>query len=489
MWTRIESLGSPRLTAAEPIRRAPHVLWVVGLTALALVLRVAFALIFQPTSLTSNDALFYHAVAAQIADGHGFSLYGEPTAHWPPVGPYLFGAAYRVAGPDPLAAVLVNAVLGAATVALLYVTALKALGPVAARFAAGVLAVMPGQILFADTLLAETAYTFILVGFLALVAWLPERRWWVPVALGAVAGIAALTRGEGLVLPVIALAAWWPELPWRALLGRMAALVVAMAVVVVPWTVRNAAEAGSFVGVATNSSTTLWSGHNPKADGGATYAPPSLLAPATKKTGIEFEVAEGRLLRREALEYMRSHPLRELTLIPRKLVSLNEGDSKALDVWIHEGEGAAYRVADVNRFLERGGTAREFGRVPSRAPAVIGRTPARVVGVLADVAYYALLAATLVSVVLFWRRLWGNRVMRGALAMVGAAMFLYGFVYYGNFRYRVPLEPLMLLLAAPLAVWLPGLRASRRAHRRAGRSTKVSDSQPSSTETGSANTA
>ena len=465
MRARFESLGSPRLTAEEPIRRSPHLRWVLGLTAAALVLRVAFVLAFEPTSLTSNDALFYHAVAATIADGDGFSLYGEPTAHWPPVGPYLFGLAYWVAGPEPLAAVLVNAVIGAATVPLLYVTALRALGTRAARFAGAALAVMPGQILFADTLLAETVYTFILVAFLALVAYLPARRWWAPVALGALAGVAALTRGEGVVLPLIALVAWWPELSRRALLGRMAALVLAIAVVVVPWTVRNTAEAGSFVGVATNSSTTLWSGHNPGADGGPTYAPRSLLAPALKKTGLEFEIAEARLLRREALKYMREHPLRELSLIPRKLVSLNEGDSSAIDVWIHEGDGAAFDYRQVNRYLDGGGSAAGFGQsVPPRAPAVIGRTPARVVGVVADVAYYALLAATIASLILFWRTLWRNRVLRGALAMIGAALFLYGFVYYGNFRYRVPLEPLMMLLAAPAVLALsPALsRLSRR---------------------------
>jgi hypothetical protein len=296
-----------------------------------------------------------------------------------------------------------------------------------------------------------------------------------------------------LVLPVIALAAWYPELPWRALLGRLAAVVAAMVLVMAPWVVRNTVEAGSFVGVATNSSTTLWSGHNPGADGGATYAPRSLLAPALRKKGIDFEAAEGRLLRHQALEYMRTHPLRELSLIPRKLVALNEGDSKATEVWIHEGKGAAFDYRDVNRFLESGGSAQEFRRVPSRAPAVIGSTAAGVVDVAADVAYYALLAATLASVVLFGRRLWRDRVLRGALAMLGAAVVLYGFVYYGNFRYRVPLEPLMMLVAAPLVAagsdgrW--NLRATLRPHRRAGRSTTVSDSQPSSSESGSANTA
>ncbi len=28
------------------------------------------------------------------------------------------------------------------------------------------------------------------------------------------------------------------------------------------------------------------------------------------------------------------------------------------------------------------------------------------------------------------------------------ALFLYGFLYYGNYRYRLPYEPLMVLVAA-----------------------------------------
>ena len=442
--------------AIRGIRRGPHLPWLVGLTALALALRLGFVLAFEPTSLRVNDSLFYHAVASELADGEGFSLFGQPTAHWPPVVPFLFSLPYRLVGPEPLSAAVLNAVLGAATVPLLYAAALRPLGVVAARFAGLALALMPGQILFADTLTSETTFTFLLVAFVALAGLLPERRWWAPVALGAVAGVAALTRGEGLVLPVIALAAWYPVLARRELLGRLAVLVVTMAVVVAPWMARNASHADSFVGVATNSSTTLWSGHNPDADGAATYAPPSLLRPAAGKSGIAYEVAEARVLRREAFEHMRTRPLRELGLIPLKLVALNQGDSEAIGTWIHDGSRPAV-VANAPARLPAGEAVGDQRDLPP-APPVIGRTAARTAGILADVAYYGLLAAMVASLAVFGRGLWRHRVLRGSLAMIGAALFLYGFVYYGNFRYRVPLEPLMILVAAPLAPALLELR-------------------------------
>ena len=57
------------------------------------------------------------------------------------------------------------------------------------------------------------------------------------------------------------------------------------------------------------------------------------------------------------------------------------------------------------------------------------------------------------------RELWRNRVIRGVLVLFAGSLFLYGFVYYGNYRYRASLEPLMILVAAPLLARLWRLRS------------------------------
>jgi Dolichyl-phosphate-mannose-protein mannosyltransferase len=442
--------------AAGPATASVDVRFAVGLGALALLFRLAFVLAYPPTSFNFSDPLFYQVVAARLAHGDGFTFIGgAATAHWPPLVPFLLSLIYRVTGPDPQAAVAYNALLGAATVPLLYAVALRALGRGAAIAAALALALMPGQILFADAVLAETTYTFLLVGFLALVALVPERGW-KPVLLGAAVGVAALTRGEGLLLFVVPLAVWWPELGKRELAGRMALLIVTAAVVIVPWTIRNAAAMDAFVPIATNSSTTLWSGHNPKADGGPTYAPPSVLAPIAHTRGAEREVAEARLLRKEAFAYMRSHPGRELELIPLKLLSLNRGDSQVLGTWISSGGEASLTVSDLRSVLENSNGSGSVRRLLAPAPPVLDGFAKDVAGLLADGAYYLLLAATLAALVLVGSGLWRNRALRGVLAMFGAALFAYGFVYYGNYRYRIPLEPLMMLVAASLVPRLWG---------------------------------
>ncbi len=442
--------------ATGPATASVDVRLAVGLGALALLLRLAFVLAYPPTSFGFSDPLFYQVVASRLAHGDGFTFIGgAATAHWPPLVPFVLSLIYRVTGPDPQAAVAYNALLGAATVPLLYAVALRALGRGAAIAAALALVLMPGQILFADTVLAETTYTFVLVGFVALVALVPERGW-KPVLLGAAVGLAALTRGEGLLLVVVPLAVWWRELGRRELAGRMALVVVTAAVVIVPWTIRNAVAMDAFVPIATNSSTTLWSGHNPTANGGPTYATDAVLAPIAHTRGAEREVAEARLLRKEAFAYMRSHPLRELELIPLKLLSLNRGDSQVLGTWISSGGEASVTAPELSSVIEDPNGRRTVRGLLSPAKPVLDGFAAGLAGLLADVAYYLLLAATLAALALGARGLWRNRVLRGVLAMLGAAVVAYGFVYYGNYRYRIPLEPLMMLVAASLVPRLRG---------------------------------
>ena len=56
--------------------------------------------------------------------------------------------------------------------------------------------------------------------------------------------------------------------------------------------------------------------------------------------------------------------------------------------------------------------------------------------------------------------------MRAILAFLALAVPLYGFVYYGNVRYRVPLEPLMILVAS--AALTPRVVAAYTSRRSAG---------------------
>ncbi len=396
--------------------------WLLGLFALALALRVAWVLVVDRHGLAYNDTSFYHQTAARLADGDGYQWLGEPTSRWPPVYPGLLSLAYRVFGSDPLSGELLNAFLSALAVPLLYLCARRMYGRREAIVAGALLAVFPGQIFLTDVLLAETLYTTLLVAVLALCLVLPRDRWWVAGAIGLTIGVAAETRAEGLLLLILPLAIWWRPR------GREVALLAAGVVLVVgAWTARNAVEMDAFVPISTNGSQTLWSGHNDGAYGGPSYVTPSAAAQrAAPSSPREQELDDARRLRADALDWAIAHPLGEALLVPRKLAWLVRGDSAVLFQWVQPGA---------------------LGE-----PKAISDTAAIPLGNIADLFFYGLLALTLIAALVAWRSRPLTPGERALWILLSASLVLYGFVLYGNYRYRMPLEPVMILLAVPLLV-------------------------------------
>lgn len=409
---------------ARPASRDARI--VLGLTALALIARVAFVLSVDRDSFGFGDPAFYHYAASALAGGDGYlDLGGEPSARWPPVFPFVLAPFYALFGSDPLTGEIVNAVIGAACVPLIFLLVRRIFGRREGLIAAALLAVFPGQILYADLLLAETLFAFELLVFFLLLAVL-SPSWRSAALLGVVIGLAALTRGEGIFLPVVMLAVWWPALSKPALVRRLAVVAAGMVLVIAPWTVRNAIELDTFIPIANNSGATLWAGHNPDAFGGAMYATPDLITvPQTAEPGSpQAAIDQDRFLRDEALEFMVENPLDELKLIPLKLIHLNRGDSRIVDIWLNQ--------------------------VTPGDPKPVGGNTRIGMNLVLDFAYYALLALTILAVILFGRAGWRQPVLRGIYTLGIIALVLYGFVFYGNPRYRAPLEPLMIVLVAPV---------------------------------------
>jgi 4-amino-4-deoxy-L-arabinose transferase-like glycosyltransferase len=407
--------------------RRPETRDLLAIGVLALALRTAWALVYGRIANGPHDALFYQIAASNLEAGHGYTrLFGEATAQWPPGYPFIVSLAYEVFGVHVKLGLAINVVLGAATAMLLYLIGLRSFGRAGGRFAGTAFAILPAPIVYTGLFLSETTFIFLLVAFLALAVYLPKRVW-TPGVLGVVAGLAALTKGEGILLFLIPLAMWW-GLPRREWLRSAAVLLAAMALTILPWTIRNAIEMDAFIPVSSNASLTLWSGHNDDANGAQTYAPESLLARAESGDPTREEVEGAKLLRREAVSWAIHNPHKELGLIPRKLLALGNSASYVFPIWFN---------APGDRQL--------------------GRSSIIVFSVLADAFDYFLIFLTLAALVLIGgRRLWRlDPVLRGALAYLAASLVTYGFVYYGQFRYRLAMEPLMILVATPLVlrVW------------------------------------
>ena len=226
----------------------------MSIVALAVLLRVvaAFAMGDRVEPLPAiHDQVSYHALALRLLDGHGYSFAadwypftaaGAPTAHWSFGYPLYLAAVYAVFGVHPLAARLVQAVVGGVLLCLAGAWLGRRLfGGRAGTFTALALAVYPFFVYYGAALMTEAFYLCAVLGALALTVRLadaPSRRG--AVALGLAIGVAALLRQA--VLLVVPFQLGW--VLWRARgrvsAGQLALVVAAAGALILPWTARNA---------------------------------------------------------------------------------------------------------------------------------------------------------------------------------------------------------------------------------------------------------
>lgn len=266
-------------------------------------------------------------VAADHAPGA--ELVARPTAYRPPAYPYVLAGVQIVGGWLGLEAVsaarLAQALLGALLAGLVGLLGARIWGRRVGLIALALAAVDLPLILVSGTLISETLFVVLVLG--SLCAALEHRRRasgsgrrWLALA-GALAGLAALTRTNGLVLllPVVLLA--WPpggEAGGARRRPRLASAAVVLAcalLVVAPWTVRNAVLLGHFVPVSTETGGTLVGTYNPTSR--AERRPPAnwlvlsaipLYSVLNAEQRALPEVAVDDGLRADALRFAAQHP-------------------------------------------------------------------------------------------------------------------------------------------------------------------------------------
>jgi 4-amino-4-deoxy-L-arabinose transferase-like glycosyltransferase len=215
-----------------------------AIAAGGLAVRLVYSLVLTPHLRGLGDATYYHDLANALADGRGFvnPATGMPTALHPPLFPLVLAPSSLLGLDTYNAHRVVVCLIGTATIVCVGLLARQVAGDRAGLLAAAVAAVSPVLISADGAVMSET-----LLGLLVVLAVLAAYRlasMRSAVLLGAIVGLATLTRGEALLLlPLL--------LPWRR--PKLAAAVVAAFVVVlVPWTVRNLSTFDKPVALSTN---------------------------------------------------------------------------------------------------------------------------------------------------------------------------------------------------------------------------------------------
>jgi len=221
------------------------------------------------------------------------------------------------------------------------------------------------------------------------------------------------------VIPVLVLAWLLARKDYRVTARWTVALLLGVAVAILPWTVRNQVRLHAFVPISTNTGDNLCIGH---ADG-ATGAFGALEACDTDYEfldGLPAELGSDREKRKIAIEGALDNLDREPWLLWRRTYF----------IWVRDGDHDALFAVQSYR--------------QDRWMAVA--TEARLIWI-ADRAYWLVTAAGLVGCVALVR----HRRPDG-LALVGCALMTAAvpLLFFGDSRFKVPVLPLLIIAAATL---------------------------------------
>ena len=289
-------------------------LLVAAVLALALTLRLGLAVLHDPPPAT-GDALDFARHAAALADSGSYppstiAQEGGPTAFRPPAYPFVLAGVYELAGRDDAPRIF-GALLGTVAVALLGWCALALFGIREAIAAMALAAVFPPLIMVSAAQLSEALFVVLVLGSLACVLKRPERLAWA-VAAGVLAGAAALTRTNGLAILLPLLLA----VPRRHAPALLAAAVIA----IIPWSVRSSTALDAFVPTTTQAGFALAGAYNDEARIDerfpAAWRPPTM--PPYDDLLRDGGANEAELeadFRAEALEFAADHPLYPLRVV------------------------------------------------------------------------------------------------------------------------------------------------------------------------------
>jgi 4-amino-4-deoxy-L-arabinose transferase-like glycosyltransferase len=390
----------------------------------ALVLRLCYV-VFFPQVIVAHDASDYDNLGRQIADGKGFSqLDGAPTAHRPPLYPFVLSIFYYLFGHNYLAVRIFQSFISASFCPLIYILAKQLLMDKRIAVCASALAaVYPAFISYSGLILTEiiTGFLFLaMVYFLIIALQNNVPRFYI--LSGIFLGLLILCRQEMLLLVIVLPPALMIMHRNKQNIILRSLIVSIMSILVIsPWTMRNYCQFKAFVPVATSTGTTFWKDTHPanflEWEGTSEYEPVKSLLKGLDINKAESQIFLDKALLKEGFRNIISHPFIYARLCLEHLIRFCIGS--------HSDSFLITRDSFVNVIFRR-----EFGVL--------------------------LIKLLLLGINLFLLFLAGLGIfvsrpkIKGLFLILLPVLYVAGIhtVFFGTARYHVPVMPLILIFSA-----------------------------------------
>lgn len=398
--------------------------------SVALFLRLGF--IFGTKSYIHPETVEAGVIAHALISGKGFSLATpgsqeyHPTAIQAPVFPLVLAGLYSLFGENDLAYLtlaILQTLLSIWLCYLIYCIGTLVLDKKTGLLAMGFAAFYPIFIIYSgritNTMISIVTVAWFIYLFLKFILCKESSRsrntFGNGVLLGVSAGLAILAEPIMLGFIILCFAGYiFIKIQNKTFHFLFIAILVAAAVVL-PWTIRNYLVFQNFIPVRTMFGINLWQGNNPEATG--TDMLPNgrpmydRLPPEYADSKIP-EPERDAIMLQLAKEYIVSHPGTAFSLFLKKCYYF---------WWFPPKEIVSHTAAQYAKFM----------RIPYLLLLLLAFIGT---GITLREKRYAMVS-------LFW-------------LLFFTYMFVYGITHFGHFRYRAPIEPYLLILAAYGLIYL-----------------------------------
>ena len=393
-----------------------------------------------------HDSLTYQIIAFNILREHCYCLQPHlPTVDRAPLWPALIALIYGVLGAHDHYVRLFLCAVGSGTCALVYLFA-KDLFNRRIGITAGILAaIYPFLFVYDGWLYSESIYIFLLLAFCYTLYHFQRtarQRW--AVGSAVLLGLLSLTRPNGLfILALVILWAiiigWKKVLSWRVVAQGTITIALLSLAFVAPWTVRNYTVTHTLVPIATGDGKVLLGAYNDRiADPsfqrgyylGTWLIPnesrPDVVAQFPKNCLASCEVQRDGTYKYYAGQWVQRH----LGTMPYLF-------------WLHFRN--LWQI-----------TPQEADLALNRFP---GRTASHVVLFMMEVITPIVFALAVLGLVVTFRRRWRELLFIYCMILLTIGQSL---VLYGIPRFRAPIEPMLIILAAGATWWVMERLGKRR---------------------------
>lgn len=366
------------------------------------------------------DATAYATIAANLDRGEGFTLghrATQPASNYSPGLPLFVAGIYKLTGGvHERLARLILALIGALSVLFAYLIGRRLSGPIGGLIGAGAIAIYPALLEYQGMLMGEPLAAALLSGAVLAMLWAdgprlsdaargscrgaggpagevyvldppaprhPRVRWLLP---GALLGALALVRpeylGVALLVSLVVLIRDGRN-DWSRTLVQALLVLAGVAVIVVPWTVRNAVALDRFVPISTGGGQVLFAGTYLPSDGDP------------EKVGAEVVERHPELFGAHAVERLR------LEQILARLAAQRYPGVETDQALSRMGKDQLWNDISEEPAGYAGFVATKVGRIWSHGPRGVMREP------IWELLHWALIASALIGlVVLAAQRRW-----------------------------------------------------------------------------------